>query len=181
MIRLSGYVIHVVVTSQCFDGMSMPVSPLVLFWQTHAIFSAALLISHQVFFHMSVSQKVHKRGRGKLVVRESVSLLLLLILLLMNADDSYNITCENTAQNRSFLYISSWDNAELETCQEDNIGPSLVLPKQTYRSLMAYLTLIYMFTQMAFDADYRYWNLVNELCCGHSGEINICNFSCTRS
>ena len=41
---------------------------------------------------------------------------------------------------------------------------------------MAYLTLIYMFTQTAFDADYRYWNLVNELCCGHSGEINRLQF-----
>ena len=88
----------------------------------------------------------------------------------MNADDAYNITCENTAQNRSFLYISSWDNAELETCQEDNIGPSLVLPKQTDCSLIAYLTLIYMFTQTTFYADYRHWNLVNELSCGRSGE-----------
>ena len=130
---------------------------------------------------MSVSQKVHNRGRGKLVVRESISLLLLLILLLMNADDAYNITCENTAQNRSFLYISSWDNAELETCQEDNIGPSLVLPKQTYRSLITYLTLIYMFTQTIFDADYRHWNSVNELYCGRSGEITVWDFSCTRS
>ena len=119
---------------------------------------------------MSVSQKVHERGRGKLVVRESVSLLLLLILLLMNADDAYNITCENTAQNRSFLYISSWDNTELDTCQEDNIGPSLVLPKQTDCSLIVYQTLIYMFAQTTFDADYRHWNLVNELSCGRSGE-----------
>ena len=27
-----------------------------------------------------------------------------------------------------------------------------------------------MFTQTTFDADYRHWNLVNELSCGRSGE-----------